>query len=343
MSSVESITKNTVEVIELEELRALLEKKERKAYMGIEPSGLLHIGFLICAKKIAEMIDLGFDFTVLLADWHAYINDKLGGNMKSIKVCGEYIKDFFTALGIRPHFMYASDMVDDSSYWEKVIRIAKNVSLARIRRAMTIMGRREDEEVQDAAKYFYPAMQVADIFHLGVDVALGGMDQRRAHMLARDIAEKMGWKKVIAIHTPILSSLKGGTRMDFAQKMSKSDPSSCIFVHDEYEEIERKIGSAYCPKEVVEGNPVIEVWKYILFPYLGGNLVLERDRKFGGDVVFGDYNELEKDYMEGKVHPADLKKNTAMHLDKILSPIRKYYEEYPDNFEKVKEIISIKR
>lgn len=338
--SIETVLRNTVEVVERGELEKIMERGGGSAYIGVEPSGLMHIGFLICAHKIKDLIDSGFKFTVLLADWHAYINDKFNGDFEAIRLCGEYIKELFCALEVRPEFVYASDIVGSAQYWEKVVRIAKCVSLARIRRAMTIMGRSEDEEIQDAAKYLYPAMQVADIFHLGVDVALGGVDQRRAHMLARDVAEKLGWAKPVALHTPVLSSLRGGERMNFASKMSKSDPGSCVFVHDSQSVIRQKITAAYCPRAVVEGNPVVEIWKYIIFPIIGRNITIERAEKFGGDLVLSDFATLEDVYRRGELHPADLKAATAFYLDRILSPIRAYYEKSGKNYKKLLRIIA---
>jgi tyrosyl-tRNA synthetase len=79
---------------------------------------------------------------------------------------------------------------------------------------MTIMGRKENEGDLDSSKFIYPSMQAADIFDLDLDVAIGGMDQRHAHMLARDAADKLGWKKPIALHTPLLSSLSKSGRME---------------------------------------------------------------------------------------------------------------------------------
>jgi tyrosyl-tRNA synthetase len=105
-------------------------------------------------------------------------------------------------------------MADSADYWEKVLRIAKSASLSRIKRAMTVMGRKENEGDLDSSKVLYPSMQAADIFDLEVDLAIGGMDQRHAHMLARDAAEKLGWKKPTALHTPLLSSLSKGGRME---------------------------------------------------------------------------------------------------------------------------------
>jgi tyrosyl-tRNA synthetase len=248
----ELITRNAEEIISVDELRALLsEDRQFKTYIGFEPSGLVHLGWKLVADKINDMLTAGFEMTIFLADWHAFINDKYGNNIDNIRACGEYMKDCFKALGVemeKTKFVYASELVDHNTYWEKVLRIAKNASLARIRRSMTIMGRQEDEADTDSSKFIYPSMQAADIFELGVDIAYGGMDQRKAHMLARDVADKLGWKKPIALHTPLLSSLTSTDRMDMTEvKMSKSDPDSCLYIHDSPEDIKRKLKKAYCP------------------------------------------------------------------------------------------------
>ncbi|EQD41168.1 tyrosyl-tRNA synthetase, partial [mine drainage metagenome] len=127
--------------------------------------------------------EAGLDVTVFLADWHAWINDKLGGDLPRIQASGRYMRGVFTALGADPErvrYRWAHELVDRSDYWARVVRVAKATSLARTRRAMSILGRSEEESALDTAKMFYPAMQAADIFELPVDLAYGGMDQRRA-------------------------------------------------------------------------------------------------------------------------------------------------------------------
>jgi tyrosyl-tRNA synthetase len=210
------------EIVTEKEIREILvEKKKPKAYVGYEPSGYVHIGWLIITKKIEQLIEAGFEVDILLADWHAFINDKFGGDLKKIKSCGDYFIDCYRAYGLEKaiekgqlKFIWASDMADSAEYWEKVLRIAKSATLSRIRRAMTVMGRKESEGDMDSSKFLYPSMQAADIFDLEVDLAIGGMDQRHAHMLARDAAEKLGWKKPTALHTPLLSSLSKSGRME---------------------------------------------------------------------------------------------------------------------------------
>lgn len=346
------LLRNTEECVTLDEAKALLAKEgPKKAYIGYEPSGLFHIGQgLITSAKVKDLCELGFEVNVLLADWHAYINDKLGGSFEDIKTCGKYLEDCFLALGVDPekvHFIYASDMVDSADYWQKVLRISKASSVSRIKRAMTVMGRKEGESEQDASKLIYPAMQAADIFHQGLDLALGGMDQRHAHMLARDAADKLGWKKFVAIHTPLLASLQGTGRMDTVSadgdgKMSKSKPETCVFLHDSPKEIEDKLNKAFCPAKEVAGNPVLDHCRLIVFPF-SGKLELKRPEKFGGNVTFDSYDDLAKAYAEGKVHPMDLKKAVAAHLVERLAPVREYFQKHPANLEKVKKMAEGKR
>jgi len=328
---IDIVTRNLKEVVTIEELEKLLQKEEKKAYIGFEPSGLVHLGWLMCADKVKDLIKAGFDVKILLADWHAWINDKLNGNMEAIKVCGEYIKDAFEAMGVKGvEYVYASDMVKDDEYWRLVLKIAKETTLARVKRAMDIMGRKAEEAEKDVSKFFYPLMQVADIFYLGVDAALGGLDQRHAHMLARDVCKKLGMKKPIALHTPIISSLQAKERMD--AKMSKSKPESAIFIHDNYETIKKKIRRAYCPEGIAEQNPILEIANHIIFQHFDE---LEVKRKDAEPIIFKSYDELEKAFVSKEIHPLDLKMAVADYLEKILAPIRQYFEEHPSNYQKL--------
>ncbi len=333
---------NCAEVVTEDEARALLASdKELISYWGIEPSGLMHVGGLLAAKKLLDVAELGFKTTVFLADWHAMVNDKFDTNMDHIKVSGDYLRDCLEGLGcVHPNiiYRYGNELVDDPKYWERVLRISKASTVARIKRAMTIMGRSEDEADSDASKLIYPAMQVADIYHLDVDLALGGMDQRHAHMLARDAAEKLGEKKPVALHWPLLMGLQGGGRMDAAEgKMSKSDPNSCIFIHDTPEDIQAKFNKAYCPAGEVDENPVLDHCRLIVFPFVG-QMEVKRPEKFGGDLVFESYEDLVVAYRNG-LHPADLKNAVAGHISDILAPAREHLTQNSSNFAKLREII----
>lgn len=53
------------------------------------------------------------------------------------------------------------------------------------------------------------------------------------------------------------------------EKMSKSDPDSAIFMEDSVTDVNRKIKKAFCPPEVVEGNPIIDYAHHIVLGYYG--------------------------------------------------------------------------
>ncbi len=341
MDKLQILTNNVEEIVTDEELKNVLNKEKPKAYIGFEPSGSVHIGWKICTNKIKDFLDCGFDFTVLLADWHAYINDKLDGDIEKIKLCGKYMEDCFASMGVdkdRVKFVYASDYVSDPAYWEIVLRTAKSMSVARVKRAMDIMGRSAEEAEKDLSKLFYPAMQVSDIFYLDLDVAYGGMDQRRAHMLAREVSKKLGRKTPVAMHTPLLTGLQAGGRMDPVEaKMSKSKPDAMLSIHDDSASVKKKMSKAFCPEKQVEGNPVLEICKYVVFPELHGEVFLiERPEKFGGNLEFNSYEDLENAFVDD-LHPLDLKNATASYVNKILEPVHQYFEKHPENYKKMKE------
>jgi tyrosyl-tRNA synthetase len=332
------VIRNTEEVVTPEEVTALFEREARpRAYIGFEPSGAFTVAHLITIRKVLDLAEADCDVTVFLADWHAWINDKLGGDLGRIEAAGRYMQATFSAFGADParvRFRWAHELTGSSDYWARVVRVAKATSLARTKRAMSIMGRGEEESNLDTSRLFYPAMQAADIFELPVDLAYGGMDQRRAHVLAREVAHHYGWSVPAAIHTPLLSSLTGGGRMNPAEgvtegKMSKSDPRSGIPIPSAPEEIAARVAGAFCPAKQLEGNPIVEAVRYIVFPW-EGHLTVERAPKHGGPVEFSDPTAFATAWTEGHLHPQDVKGAVAAALDRLVAPARRYFDGHPD-------------
>jgi tyrosyl-tRNA synthetase len=337
-SRVERVVRHCAEVLTDEEVRALFERSERpRAYIGFEPSGALTVAHLITARKLLDLAEAGCDVTVFLADWHAWINDKLGGDLERIRASGRYMEATFTSLGAEPprvRYRWAHELTGRADYWARVVRVAKATTLARTKRAMSILGRSEEEGTLDSSKLFYPAMQAADIFELPVDLAYGGMDQRRAHILAREVAQKEHWPVPAAIHTPLLSSLKGAGRMDPTEgavehKMSKSDPTTGIPIPADRPTIEARIGAAFCPAKEVDGNPIVEAIRYIAFPW-EGRLEVPRAAKHGGPISFETEEAFLTAWRAGGVHPLDAKAAVVEVLDRRLEPARRFFAAHPD-------------
>ncbi len=322
------------EIIGEDELKEMLASgKKLVAYDGFEPSGLAHIPFgLLRAENLKQMLKAGVHFKLWLADYFAFINNKLGGDLERIKRAGEYFIEVWKACGIdtaKVEVLWASERMNKLAYWDRVLRIAKETTLQRSMRATTIMGRKEGE-LQSTAQLFYPSMQVSDIFELEVDICQLGLDQRRANILGREIAEKLKWKKPAIVSHHMILGLQGmqqGVNKEeviIASKMSKSKPESCIYMHDSEEEIRRKIGKAYCPEKVIEGNPLFDYLKYLICRRYE-KITVERTAKFGGNVTMA-YAELEEAYRKGEVHPLDLKNAVAQYLNEMVAPVRAHFE-----------------
>ncbi len=326
----------TEEVVTEEELRELFKVNDRpNHYIGFEISGPLHLGSLVVAGfKLRDFVKAGVRTRVFLADWHSYINDKLGGDWERIKRAAYYYKKAFEAFVPGVEVILGSDLYSkNDEYWKNLIKFSKHVTLRRATRTLTIMGRTAKEAL-DIAQYIYPSMQAVDIWALNVDIAHAGMDQRKVHMLARDVFPKMGWKPPIAVHHHLLPGLEAPTKMGFdedekmdekiSSKMSKSKPWTAIFIHDPPELVERKLIKAWCPERMVEGNPILEIARYIVF-HEREEFKVERPSKYGGDITFYSYKELEEAYRNGKLHPLDLKKAVAKEINRIIEPVRSIF------------------
>ncbi len=322
------------EIIDEAELLELLKtKKNPIAYDGFEPSGRIHIAQgLLRATNVNKMTKAGIHFKFWVADWFALMNNKMGGDLEKIKTVGKYFIEVWKACGMdmkNVEFLWASDVMNDPNYWLKVINIGRINSVSRITRCAQIMGRSESETLS-AAQIFYPCMQCADIFHLKADITQLGMDQRKVNVLAREVAPKLGFKKPIVVSHHMLMGLGEPVKSDdpveraISMKMSKSKPDSAIFMTDSNEDIQRKIKKAYCPEKEVKSNPILEYCKYIIFEKVK-SFKIERPEKYGGDLEFTSYAALEKAFVAGELHPADLKTATAYYLNQLLIPVREYF------------------
>jgi tyrosyl-tRNA synthetase len=328
----------TEEVVTSDELHTLIETKTHpKHYIGLEISGMLHIGSLVMTGfKINDFMKAGINTTVFLADWHTYINDKMGGDWDRIKKVSQYYTEAFKFFCPGVNIVLGSDLYKKTQdYWENFVRFSKHMTLARTMRSLTIMGRSEAEKNLDLSQLLYPPMQSVDIKALDLDIVHAGMDQRKIHMLVREIFPKLGWKVPVLVHHHLLPGLSEPLRISLdegngddtriSSKMSKSKPASGILIHDDEKVIRDKIGKAFCPVGVAAGNPILELVRYVIFHEFD-EFVIERPTKYGGSITYTSYKDIEHDFITKKIHPMDLKNSTATYINKIIEPIRKHFE-----------------
>ncbi len=336
----------TEEVLTVEELRQMFETGHKlRHYIGFEISGYVHIGTgIVCMSKLVDLQKAGVQTMIFLADLHSWLNNKLGGDLDAIrKVAVTYFKETLRkcieVLGGDPdavEFKLASEVYEqEPDYWYLVLDYARLVTLSEAKHSLTILGRKMGSSIP-MAWLIYPIMQAADVFILGAHIAHGGIDQRKAYVLAREIANKSKIRKLmlgdqevkpVALFHKLLPALNISGKVDKEKlselKMSKSIPDSAIFLHDTPDEIRKKIQKAYCPPREVEFNPVIELARLFAFreerkePF-----IVEKPKEYGGErVEIWTYEELVKLYTEGKIHPLDLKNAVAEEVIRKLEPI----------------------
>jgi len=336
---IELITRRPVEeVLTSAELRTLLESKSHIiAYNGFEPSGLMHLGTgLLTALKIRDFLDAKIKYKVLLATWHAKLNNKFGGDMLKIRKVAEHFIEGWRVLGVDSpdvEFVMADDLVSQTAYWELFLKFSEKVTLSNVVRALPIMGRRETENLRFGS-YVYPLMQVTDIFMLGANIAQLGMDQRKANVLAKELGPSLDLWSPVAVHHHLLSGLSGPSKMGFepnaevdaqiSSKMSKSKPENAIFIYDSEDEIRAKLRKAYCPERVVDGNPIVDYVQNLILRTDQDVLTVDRPESKGGSVQV-TLPELKRLYESGKIHPLDLKNAVGEWLIRKLEPARKHF------------------
>jgi tyrosyl-tRNA synthetase len=323
MDAFERITRNTEEAVTEEEVRELAAEPEgKRVYVGYEPSGVLHLGHLLGATKLIDMQEAGMDVVVLLADVHAYLNGK--GTFEEIRETAEQMKAQFLAYGLdedSTEFVLGSEFQLDEDYELDLHELELSTSLNRAQRAMADIQSGETAKVSHVV---YPLMQALDIEYLDLDLAIGGLDQRKVHMLAREELPSLGYEKRPALHTPIIGDLTTGEG-----KMSSSTGVT-LSMEDSTEEIEEKVNDAFCPPtrdpEGEKVNPVLELFQYHVFPRFE-TVVVERPEEYGGDLEYDEYDALADDLESGELHPADAKGALADYLDELIAPGRERLRE----------------
>lgn len=359
------ITRNCQEVLTEEDLKRLIESgKPINHYIGFEISGLVHLGTgLMSMGKIADFLKAGVKCQILLADFHSFLNNKLGGKWEDIRWASEnYFKQAliaslrcFNVEEDQVEFISGKELYEKNPiHWQNFMEIGKQVTLSRDLRSISIMGKKQGNDV-NMATLFYPPLQVADIVTLEVNLAHAGMDQRKAHVIAREAIKKIpgNHQTPVAIHQNLIAGLTGpdvSTNLhdkeitaEESLKMSKSKPNSAIFIHDTPEEIREKIRKAYGPPKEVEFNPLLNWVKTLIFwGEETGEFTIERAEKFGGNKTYSRYIDVVTDYASGELFPLDLKNALAEWIIKKLEPARKYFENpvMAKNLERMKMLLA---
>ncbi len=330
----ETAIRNAEEVVTREEVQTVLREKPKfNFYYGTAPTGPFHYAYMIPLNKLVELAKLGGNGTILLADYHAHLDDaKTSFEDMTIrsKYYEECIKGIFGKDAKLMKFLRGSTYQHKQDYIEDLFKIAAKVSTTRAKRAASEVVRMKDGDAK-VSGLMYPLLQILDVKYLDADITVGGIDQRNIYMLGRELLEAVDFHKSCYIFMPLLPSLKGG-----GAKMSASDPTTHIRVTDSPEDIKSTIKKAYCPAGDLEQNAVTSTMRYIIFPRYD-KIIIKRSEKFGGDLEFDKIDSFEESYVKQEVHPMDVKIAVSDYLIELLAPAREYFEKHSDILEEVEK------
>jgi len=315
----ELIKRNTAEIIGEEDLKKLLkEKKTPVAYLGTAPTGKPHVGYFLWGLKVCDLLKAGFHVKILLADIHAVLDNTPWSIIDArYDYYAAIIPEMIKALGADTkelEFVKGSEMQLKPEYMYDLLQLSSHVSVHDCEKAASEVVKMGDNP--KLSGLIYPLMQACDEQYLGVDVQLGGTDQRKIMVLARENLPKIGYERRIELMNPLLPGLIG-------KKMSSSDPNTKIDLLDNEEAVKKKLNKA----EFIEGdidNGVMAFLEYFLMVIKKDKkekLLIERPEKFGGNVEYSDFEVIKKDVISKKLHPMDVKLAVAKEISKILSNI----------------------
>ncbi len=313
-NKLELVKRNTVEIIGEDKIKDYM--KKGVVYCGYECSGEIHIGHLVTILKLLDLQKAGIKVKILLADYHTCLNQK--GDWDFVNKQLKSWEKGFKSIGLRAEIVKGTSFQRKPEYIDDVLKLALDITINRGVRAMQQLMR--DVENAKVSQVIYPLMQVADVKALKVNFVLAGTDQRKIYMLGRDVGKKIGLQDAVYLYTPLIPSLRGAEG-----KMSSSVKESFISIRDKKEDIKRKIRGAYCKAGDVKNNPVLAITRLVVFPKFE-KVTIKRDKKFGEDFIFEDYESLEKAFESGKLHALDLKDSVADYLEEIIAPIRKSWK-----------------
>jgi len=317
----ELIKRNLQEVIGEKELdEAVKSRKEISVYWGTMPTGSISIAYFFPMLKIADFLKAGVKVKILNADLHAALAGVPWGILdKRHEYYKQAIIILLKTIGVdinKLEFIQGSEFQLAPEYFHDLLRLSTLTAINEAKHSASEVVKLGDNPKM--AGIIYPLMQALDEEYLKVDAQFGGMDQRKIMVYAREYLPKIDYKPRIELINPLIRGLVG-------EKMSSSIESSKIDLLDDEETVKKKINKAEC----VEGNPdngIMAILRYFIFIIKQDReeeFVIKRDKKFGGDIVYSSYGQVEKDFIGKKLHPLDLKNAVAREINLLLDNFRK--------------------
>lgn len=329
----------------IEEMKKTLTNTgDLKIYWGTATTGRPHIGYFVPMSKIADFLNAGVSVTILFADLHAYLdNQKAPWELLKLRTnyYEQVIKGMLQSIGVpieKLRFVRGTDYQLSKEYTLDMYRLTSMTTERNAKKAGAEVVKQVDNALLSGM--LYPLLQALDEQYLGVDCQFGGVDQRKIFAFAEENLPRLGFKKRVHLMNPMVPGLQG-------DKMSSSEKGGKIDLLDDAKIVKDKISRAFCEEGNIN-NGLLAFAKMVLYPLSKAGVQVRRKADNGGDRLYTNYEDLEKDFADKKLHPGDLKPAIAGAIDALLEPIRKKFEDktlrqlvcdaYPEDSEAFKQV-----
>ena len=220
------ITRGCSEIISENELKAKLQKgKPLRIKMGVDPTAPdLHLGHLVCLRKLRTFQDLGHSIQFLIGDFTARIGDPSGQSATrpslDSKTVWEHAKTYqeqvFKILDKEKTDVRFNSAWLNALQMTGLLELQGRVSVAQMLQRADFAERYANGKSISLLELMYPVLQGYDSVAVQADVELGGTDQKFNLLMGRELQKGFNQEPQVVMMMPLLEGLDG------VKKMSKS-------------------------------------------------------------------------------------------------------------------------
>jgi tyrosyl-tRNA synthetase len=283
------LNRGVAEVIVREDLRKKLDgDKPLRVKLGVDPTRPdIHLGHVVCFRKLREFQQLGHIVVIIIGDWTARIGDPSGRSVQRQMMTEEEVRDnaqtyldqLFKVVDVgRAEIVRQSEWFADFTLAD-VIRLTSKYTVAQMLTREDFHSRYEAGSPIAITEMLYPLLQAYDSVAIRADVEMGGTDQTFNLLVGRDIQRESGQEPQNIFTVPILVGTDGH------QKMSKS-LDNYIAVNESPEQMYGKIMS-------IPDHPIAEYYRLLT------------------DVPYGVIDGMLAGMESGELNPRDVKAKLA--------------------------------
>ena len=314
MDQLDLITKNTIEIIGIEEIKKkIINKTVLIAYLQIEPIQEPSIDLLLYIIKVKDLVDAGVYVKILISDIYPYLTTEQESDNKTFEKSIFY-KTLITNIlihlqvsNIGYEFIIGSELELDKNY---VMRLFKFMSKITVYQAQQACNKSICKPL--ISQLVYPMLQVLNETVLEIDIHIGSIEEKDIFELSRGFIQSLGHSLCSYLIVPVIPCIR--------KSLNKLIDNCKIRIIDDRESIFTKINNSYCLEKNTNDNlsSCIAICKHIIYPL--GECVGE----------YKTYIQFENMWKNNKMTVQEFKIHVASILNSILRPIRDSILEYKD-------------